>query len=63
MDKIYTTRDVAAMYNLAEPSVRSYIFRGQLPATKYGNTFLMTEEDLKAWEKTRKPKPRKKGKV
>lgn len=61
MDKLYTTKDVAAMYDLAEPSVRSYIFRGQLPATKYGNTFLMTDEDLKTWEKSRKP--RKKAKA
>ncbi len=57
--EIYSVKEVAEMYNLAETSVRSYIARGQLHATKFNNqTYIITPQDLKEWEKTRKPRKR-----
>lgn len=60
-NEFYSVKEVAEKYNLAESSVRSYIARGQLHATKFNNqTYIITPADLKQWEKTRKPRKRAK---
>lgn len=59
----YSTIEVAEMYNLKEVSVRSYINRGQLKATKFNNhSWLITKENLEEWEKTRHPRRKKENK-
>lgn len=56
----FTTKEIAAKYGLKEGSIRSYIERGQLEATKVGTTYIITPEQLAAWESTRKPRKRAK---
>lgn len=60
MDKkeFYTTKEVGEMYGLKEGTIRQFISRKQLEATKVGTTYIITPEQLAAWEKTRKPRKR-----
>lgn len=61
MDKkeFYSVKEVAEMYGLKEVSVRAFIQRGQLEATKFNNAaYIITQDALKEWEKTRKPRKR-----
>ena len=59
----FTTAEVAYMYDIKEVSVRSYINRGQLKATKFNNhSWLITKENLEEWEKTRHPRRKRGGK-
>jgi len=60
MKEFYTTREVGELYGLKEGTIRQFIFRGQLEATKVGTTYIITPEQLKAWESTRKPRKRAK---
>ena len=60
MFDFYTTKQIAEMYGLKENTIRVFINRGQLEATKVGTTYIVTPEQLKAWEETRKPRKRAK---
>ena len=60
MNEFYTTRQVAEKYGLKEGTIRQFISRGQLEATKVGTTYIITPAQLEAWEKTRKPRKRAK---
>lgn len=55
---IYTTRQVAEKHGLKEGTIRRFIERGQLKATKFGTTYMITDADLIEWEKNRKPRRR-----
>ena len=56
--EFFTTKEVAEKYGLKEGTIRQFIFRKQLEATKVGTTYIITPEQLKAWESTRKPRKR-----
>lgn len=56
--EFYTTKEVGEMYGLKEGTIRQFISRKQLEATKVGTTYIITLEQLAAWEKTRKPRKR-----
>ena len=58
MYDFYTTKEVAEMYGLKEGTIRQFINRKQLEATKVGTIYIITPKQLKAWEKNRKPKKR-----
>ena len=60
MKEFYTTKEVGEMYGLQEGTIRQFITRKQLEATKIGTTYIITPEQLAAWEKTRKPRKRAK---
>ena len=60
MFDFYTTKQIAEMYGLKEGTIRQFINRKQLEATKVGTTYIITPEQLKAWESTRKPRKRAK---
>lgn len=60
MKDFFTTKQIAEKHGLKEGSIRSYIERGQLKATKVGTTYIVTPEQLQAWESTRKPRKRAK---
>ena len=60
MKDFYTVREVAEMCNITDAAIRNYIARGQLKATKLdGRTNIIYAKDLKAWQSTRKPKPKR----
>ena len=59
MKGFYSTKEIAQMYNLTETTIRSFIQRGQLKATKFNRVYMITEADLKAWEATRKPRKKR----
>ena len=42
----YTPAQVAALTGLSEPAVRARIFRGQLPALRWGRRVLIRREDV-----------------
>lgn len=58
MKEFYTTKEIAEKYGLKENTIRVFINRGQLEATKVGTTYIITPEQLAAWESTRKPRKR-----
>lgn len=53
----YSTKEVAEMTGLTDISIRSYIYRGQLKATKFDRSYMITKEDLDQWLKIHKGKP------
>lgn len=57
MEKIYSVSDVAKRYGLQDATIYSFIRRGQLSARNFNGVYIITEEDLQIWEKTRKTKP------
>ena len=52
-----TTHEAAARLELTHSLVCKYIRDGRLPATKFGNAYMISEQDLEAFEQT----PRKVG--
>lgn len=60
MKDFYTCKEVAEKYGLKEGTIRQFINRKQLEATKVGTTYIITPDQLKAWEETRKPRKRAK---
>ena len=60
MSKTYTTNQVAELCGVQDQTIRKAIYRGQLNAEKVGRDYIITEDDLNAWNSTRKPRKRKK---
>jgi excisionase family DNA binding protein len=60
MKKRYTTKEVAALFNVSEETVRRWIRNGDLKAYKQSNKsgHLITEDDLRNFV-TKRPKYRK----
>jgi excisionase family DNA binding protein len=42
----YTPRQAAQMLGLSEPALRARLFRGQLPAVRWGRRVLIRHDDL-----------------
>lgn len=59
--EFFTTAEVAEKYGLKEGTIRQFINRGQLEATKVRTTYIIYPEQLAAWEKTRHPRKRAKA--
>lgn len=49
MEKLYTMPEVAKILKVALQTVRNFIERGDLMATKLGGAVRITESDLKAF--------------
>ena len=60
MDKkeFYSVKEVAEMHGLKEGTIRQFIKRGQLEAVKFSGVNMITQDALRAWESTRKPRKR-----
>ena len=59
--KIYTTKEVAELTGLTDVAIRKYIYRGQLEASKFDRSYMITQEALDKWQANRKPRKRKAG--
>lgn len=53
----YSTKEVGELTGYAEVTIRSYIYRGQIKATKFGGCYMITKEDFEQWLKVHKEKP------
>lgn len=60
MSKTYTTKEVADLLGVQNQTIRKAIYSGKLTAEKVGRDYLINEDDLTAWNGTRKPRKRKK---
>lgn len=58
--KTYTTVEVAEKLGVQDQTIRKAIYSGKLTAEKMGRDYIITEDDLNAWNATRKPRKRKK---
>lgn len=57
--KIYSTKDIAEMYKVSRISVTRWIRKGQLPASKCGRIYVITEDDLTGFEPPKPGRPKK----
>ena len=53
----YSTNEVAQITGLTNTTIRSYIYRGQIEATKFDRSYMITQEALDKWLNERKEKP------
>ena len=53
----YSTKEVAELTGLTDTTIRSYIYRGQIEATRFDRVYMITQEALDKWLKERKEKP------
>lgn len=60
MSKTYTTKEVAELLGVQDQTIRKAIYNGQLTAEKVGRDYFITQDNLNAWNSTRKPRKRKK---
>lgn len=49
MDGLLTPKEVAARLRVTDDTVRNWITRGELRATRAGKQYRITEEDLRAF--------------
>lgn len=54
MSKMYTCEDIAERYGVQIITVWDWIRKKKLPAIKIGKGYRVTEEDLKAFEDSRR---------
>lgn len=57
-DTVYTTREAAQYLKLAEDTVRRYIYRGLISATKHGPVYIVTREECDRYKKEKRPQGR-----
>lgn len=58
MEKMLTVPEVAQRLDLAPHTIRRYIWRGALPAAKFGRLWRIDPEDLKKFiEERKQPRP------
>ncbi len=53
--KLYTTRELAALFSKDVETIRRWIKNGQLPAKKIGGTYYIEEETLRGLLSADKP--------
>lgn len=54
MSKLYTCEEVAERYKVEVITVWDWIRKKKLPAIKIGKSYRVNEEDLKAYEESRR---------
>lgn len=59
--KCYTLREAGELIGVGMPTLRNYIRRGQLDATKVGGKYLVSVEALRRWLKV-EPAPHREEK-
>jgi excisionase family DNA binding protein len=57
-----TTNEAAAALGISRGRVHHYISDGRLPATRFGNAYMISTADLAKVPKVRKPGPKPKRK-
>lgn len=61
MKKLYTCKEIAERYDVKVITVWDWIRKKKLPAIKIGRDYRITEEDLIAFEQSRRTTPKKQG--
>lgn len=57
MSKTYTCQEVAERYGVKKITIWDWIRKKKLPALKLGRDYRISEDDLKAFEATRRTMP------